>query len=165
MNTLIIIRHAIAEERSIGLVDATRALTADGTEKMKLAACGLQRIQPELDLLVSSSLTRAIQTADLVAACYQGVARKESDLLSPGMDLAKTVHWLDNKAKAESIGIVGHEPDLGALAGWLISGTEDDYIPLKKGSACRIDFPGIPDAGNCILRWFLTPKQLRMIGA
>jgi phosphohistidine phosphatase SixA len=56
---------------------------------------------------------------------------------------------------------VGHEPNLGELAARLIGARA--AMPFKKGGICRIDFEVLPPKGVGQLRWFVTPKMLRLI--
>ena len=58
-----------------------------------------------------------------------------------------------------SLALVGHEPDLGELAAWLIGAKEP--LPFRKGGICLIEAPVLPPGRNCALVWFATPKMLR----
>ena len=60
------------------------------------------------------------------------------------------------------VALVGHEPNLGELAGQLIGARTP--LEFKKGGICRIDFDMLPPKGGGMLRWFLTPKMLRKLG-
>jgi len=69
---LLVVRHGIAEGRKASARtnrdDAARRLTTDGRRKMKNGALGLRQLVPEVDLLASSPLRRAADTADIIAA-------------------------------------------------------------------------------------------------
>jgi phosphohistidine phosphatase len=62
-----------------------------------------------------------------------------------------------------TIALVGHEPDLGELATWLLSGRLDNWMPLKKGGTCLLEFIDEVEAGEAELCWLLKPKQLRQL--
>ena len=64
---LYLMRHGIATEPSPGTSDAERALTAEGVRKTARVAVGLQMIDAKPDLILSSPLVRAEETARLVA--------------------------------------------------------------------------------------------------
>jgi len=64
----------------------------------------------------------------------------------------------------ESIALVGHEPDLGELAGLIISGEDQVALPLRKGGVCCINITETVPTFKGTLVWLLTPKQLRIIG-
>jgi len=58
----------------------------------------------------------------------------------------------------------GHEPHLGMVASVLLSGRASASFPLKKAGACLIELSTPAKPGQGILRWWLTPSQLRAIG-
>ena len=86
---LFFLRHGIAEDQpSKGNRDADRALTKEGIVSMQLSARGMVRIGLQLDHLVSSPLTRAIQTAEIVGKALVLRPRVEA-ALAPGFDIAQ----------------------------------------------------------------------------
>ena len=84
---LLLVRHAIAEDRrefeATGRDDALRPLTAEGREKMREAALGLRTVVPSIDVLATSPLVRAADTAGIIARCYQGLATTTLEELRP----------------------------------------------------------------------------------
>ena len=164
---LLVIRHAIAEERAdfarTGEPDDHRPLTDDGRRKMTLAARGLRRVLPAIDVLAASPLVRAAQTAAIVADTY-GISRTTTlEELVPEANPAALLPWLRDQHRARTLGVVGHEPHLGELISFLLSGQPSSFIALKKGSASLLSFGGKPDAGAATLQWLLTPAQLRRL--
>lgn len=167
---LLLIRHAIAMEREdfapTGLPDSERPLTDEGRSRMVECAAGLARQVESLALLASSPYVRARQTADVVAAAYPGVTRAETPVLTPDETPLNFARWLaafTDRPEAGAVAAVGHEPHLGELASWLI-GSDGDGIAFKKGGASLIEIDGVPRAGSGVLRWLLTPGQLRRMG-
>src|SRR4051812_3600232 len=84
---LLLIRHGIAEDREAfakkGEDDFLRPLTPAGKRKMKEGAKGLRKLFPKLDLIATSPLKRAVQTATIVYDAYGGKPQfVELDLLS-----------------------------------------------------------------------------------
>ena len=59
---------------------------------------------------------------------------------------------------------VGHEPQLGMAASMLLSGRASASFPLKKAGACLIELSIPAKPGRGVLRWWLTPSQLRAMG-
>jgi phosphohistidine phosphatase SixA len=59
--------------------------------------------------------------------------------------------------------MVGHEPDLGLLIGWLVAGSPNAPLSLRKGGAALLRFADAPGPGLAELRWFAPPKILRML--
>ena len=163
MTELYLIRHGIAEERGAKWPDdAKRPLTEDGIARLRKIARSLARLGVTVDMIVTSPLVRARQTAEIVAAGldpHPHIATAES--LAPGGTFAQVMSDLEKHAKRSRIALVGHEPGIGELAARFI-GTRH-AIPFKKGAVCRIDIEGVPPAGPGELRWFLTPKLMRMI--
>jgi phosphohistidine phosphatase len=163
---LLLIRHAIAEEREdfarTGKDDHERPLTDEGRKKMKQAARGLRGLMPKIDLLATSPLTRAAQTAAIVDSVYGGLREVEIEELSPDTPAKDFLRWL-RKQKAGTVAAVGHEPSLGLILSWLLTGSERRIFAFRKGGACLVDFPDGIAAGKAILLWALTPAQLRQL--
>jgi len=165
MTTLLLIRHAIAEEREIaaaaGIPDEQRALTAKGEKRMRQVAAALAGFVPELTLVATSPLRRAVQTAEIVAAACGKVPVVQTPALSPGADPEAVAQFLQARRLAGPCALVGHEPDLGQWLGWALCGTSCACAQFKKGGAALLTFPGLPTAGQGELLWLLTPAQLR----
>ena len=165
---LILIRHARAEDLDSKKksADALRPLTPDGKRKMKSAAKGLHRLQPGIDVLATSPLKRAMQTAEiLVTACAGKLKVIELDLLSGGHPPTALIAWIkDQNPDAATVAIVGHEPDLSRWAGFFVTGKEKSIVTMKKGAACIIDFPHAPAAGMGVLAGLHQSADLRKIG-
>lgn len=166
---VLIIRHAPAEDREdfaqSRQSDDLRPLTNKGKNKMRQNVKGLQSIVPKIDRIAESPLIRAQQTAGLLASVYPNVVRETLSALAPDGSESKVLAYLQKYANTTgTIALVGHEPDLGELATWLLSGEIDTWMPLKKGSACLLEFLDDVEAGEAELCWMLTPKQLRQLG-
>ncbi len=159
---LYLIRHGVTEERGDKWPDDTkRPLTADGIARMKKAARGLERLGVTLDVILSSPLVRARQTAESLSARLQGHPPiVNSEALAPGGTFAALVADLEKQARKTRIALVGHEPAMGELAARLIGSRR--AIELKKGAVVRIDVDAIPPNGGD-LRWLLPSSVLRAI--
>jgi phosphohistidine phosphatase len=151
----------VAEERGDDWPDdAKRPLSEDGASRMRKNARGLDRLGVTLDVIVTSPLVRAKQTAEIVAAALNPkppIVTSES--LSPGGTYQAVTADLEKQAKRTRIAIVGHEPGIGELAARLIGSRHS--IGFKKGAVCRIDVDSLPPSGPGDLMWFATPKILR----
>jgi phosphohistidine phosphatase len=158
-----LIRHAIAEQRGDAWPDdAKRPLTANGAARMKKAARGLARLQVTLDLVLTSPLVRARQTAEIVAGAFDPhPAIVNTDALAPGGSYGALVADLEKHVRKAHLALVGHEPSIGELAARLIGSRHP--VEFKKGTICRVDLDEIPPSGPGNLRWLLTPKILRSI--
>ena len=165
---LVIIRHAIAEDPKVfaetGRPDDQRPLTDEGVERMKRGVRGLKSLVPEVSLIATSPYVRAVETAKLVAAAYKGVRTVIIHELVPTESGEAFAAWLRPQKGVPVVAIVGHEPHLSSLAGWLIAGEMRSVIDLKKGGAVLLDFVGAPGAGTAVLQWAMPPRQLRQLG-
>lgn len=145
--------------------DARRPLTERGTRKMHDVAEGLLSLVAAIDVLAASPLVRAQQTAGIVAEVYGGLPVLTEQSLAPEGDLPDVVRWLRRHSSANLIAVVGHEPNLGVLVTWLMSGLEVSRITMRKGGACLLEFSARPAAGGATMQWALTPSQLRRMRA
>jgi phosphohistidine phosphatase len=124
---------------------------------------GLGWMGVTLDEIYTSPLTRARQTAEILAAHLPGAPPvKIFEELTPGRDVAGVRAELARRVKRLRVALVGHEPDLGALAA-VLSGASRP-IPFKKGGVCRIDLDGLASARPGAVIWVLPPKILRKAG-
>ncbi len=158
-----LVRHGIAEERSLERPDGERALTAEGVRKMRQAVDGLRRLDVQSRAIWSSPLCRARETASLLAA---GLGIESSFIcaaLTPESDQTVLVTAL--QTAPDPLMLVGHQPDLGLLASRLLTGHPSAVdLPFKKGGVACITWQGHELVGSGQLEWFLTPAQLRLIG-
>ncbi|MDH4065563.1 MAG: phosphohistidine phosphatase SixA [Acidobacteriota bacterium] len=161
---LYLVRHAIAAERGPKYPDdRLRPLTADGVKRFKEAVRGLAVIGVELDVILTSPLTRAEETATLLAAgLKRRVPVEPVAALAPGGRFAAVVEAVGKQArKHRRIALVGHEPDLGELVSrWLGA---RGHVEFRKGAVCAIDVDGATLAGPGTLRWLLPPRVLRRL--
>jgi phosphohistidine phosphatase len=164
--TLYLVRHGIAQEAPAGMSDADRALTADGARKMTRIAAGLRRLGVAPDVVLASPLRRAEETASLLAAALAPDRPVEIyPALAPGHAAAELVRGLQAYRQARRIVLVGHQPDMGQLASFVVSGsTSIAAMPFKKGGVAAIRVASLSRHPSGVLEWFLTPKQLRLIG-
>ena len=160
---LYFVRHGLAEERGDAWPDDTkRPLTEEGMARLRKAVRGLAGMGVSIDVVLTSPLVRARQTADIVAG---GLEPRPSivniDSLAPAGSYAAVLADLEKHSRKTRIALVGHEPMLGELAARLIGSRHP--IEFKKGGVCRIDVETLPPAGPGDLRWLLTPKILRAL--
>jgi len=164
---LLVVRHAIAQDAAEYARehpdDAGRPLTPEGKKKMKRVALGLRALVPDLQLLATSPLTRAVQTAEILAAAYD-LKPVVVPTLAPAQSAADVTHWLAGERRHENVAIVGHEPGLSRAVSWLLAGSERPFVEIKKGAALLLAFPDAVEAAGATLLWSLTPSQLRGLG-
>ena len=120
----------------------------------------LHRLVPAIDVIASSPLIRARETAQILCGRYDDIPIVDLTSLSPGGSERELLGWMREQREDATIVLVGHEPDLGLLASWLLTGKKSAFTPLRKGAACLIRFAETPVAGSGVLEWMLTPKLL-----
>lgn len=160
---LLVIRHAIAADPADHRDDAARPLTPEGKKKMRLIARGLRSCVPAIEVLATSPLTRAVETAEIVSTAYDGIAPVVVPVLAPGHPAAAVAQWLESERRRDVVAVVGHEPGLSQLVSWFLAGTERSFIEIKKGAVCLLSLPGGIGAGSATLVWALAPSQLRKL--
>jgi len=162
---LYILRHAIAVARGTPEYegrDDERPLTDDGIKKMEAAAEGMKEIGLTFDRIYTSPILRARHTAEIVADELKAKKILEhADELGNDFSCDAALELIRRAGADEKILLVGHQPDLGELAQFLLLGRFGLHISLKKGALMRIDFDGEVVPGEGTLMWLLEPGHLR----
>ena len=141
-----LIRHGIAAERGTYTDDEKRPLVEQGRYKTKKAAEHLLSTKLRFDLILTSPLVRAYQTAEIL---QQVGLSKKMDTFSPLKPHGGIEQWLSwlQQWQAEhpegKLALVGHQPDLGNWAEMLIWGTVKGQIIVKKSGIVGLKLPGI----------------------
>jgi len=155
---LLIVRHATAEDGGPRLRDWDRALTDDGRAEALLVSTTLHLLGTVPDVVLSSPLVRARQTAEIVAG-ELGMDVTLAEELQAGDATLEHVQRLLVRHTVDTAMLVGHEPDLSSLAARLINADERGML-LKKGGLIRVDVEGRVQAGRGRLVWLLTPRVM-----
>lgn len=160
-------RHGIAVPRSSTAIrsDHGRRLTQKGAKKIRRAAKGLGHLKISFDLILTSPLPRARQTAQIVAEAFDLEEKLEqmSELRPEGTPQA-LLAGLTPYRKLKRILLVGHQPLLGKAASFLLADGKEIRINLKKGGVCLIELEELRAGGPALLHWLLNPGQLRLLG-
>jgi phosphohistidine phosphatase len=161
-----LVRHGIAGPAPAGMSDNDRALTPDGKRSMQRIAAGLKRLGVAPDVVLSSPLRRAEETAAVVTNTLARQLHVEIyPLLAPGHEAVEVLKGLRPHRAARELVLVGHQPDLGLLASHLLTQSSNLVpLPFKKGAVAAIQVAAIPPRAPGVLMWFMTPKQLRAVG-
>lgn len=164
MSQLLVIRHGIAgdadEFAATGRSDDERPLTEKGSREMKHVGAGLRALVKKIDLLTTSPLVRARQTAVIVAGAFDMAVGEVTEVLRPTASLETFADWAGATSPSGMLAIVGHDPHLSRLVTWLVSGIDAPRIALKKGGACLLEFDATPAPSAGTLLWLLRPAQL-----
>src|SRR6202051_3645758 len=150
---LLIVRHAIAFERDRRRWrdDGARPLSPAGIRQSRKAAAGLKELGKAPDLLLTSPLVRARQTAQILTAVAGWPQAEEAPELSPGGAPLAVLTLLGQK-HGKVVAVVGHEPGLGALLTVCLLGDDGAMaIEMKKNAVACVSFDGSPRAGRAVL--------------
>jgi phosphohistidine phosphatase len=164
---IFILRHGIAVERDEwhSKNDADRPLTAKGKNQLRKNSGALEKMQLDFDLILSSPLLRAKQTAEIVAAKLKLKKwLKFSDALASDGDMKNLIKQLNElKPPPENLLLVGHEPYLSELISLLVSGDENMTMDFKKGGLCKLEVQKLRHGKCATFAWLLTPKQMKLM--
>lgn len=155
---VLFVRHATAEDGGASLRDWDRALTDEGRAEAPLISNALHVLELQPDVVLSSPLVRAHQTAEIVAPAL-GCTVTFADELQPGNGTVDNLQQLLVRHTADTVMLVGHEPDLSSLAARLCNADERGIL-LKKAGLIRVDIEGRVRAGRGRLVWLLTPRVM-----
>jgi len=151
------LRHGIAEDaQNWKGGDASRPLTAEGRDRMAREAKTIAKLDLGLDIILTSPLVRARETAEIVADRLNLRDKlREDSRLAEGFGAGQLAAILHDHAD-QTLMLVGHEPDMSATVGRLTGGAK---IDLKKGGLACIELHDRSSMQGELL-WLVTPKIL-----
>ena len=163
---LYLLRHGDAGERGDPQFtnDDERPLSPKGAQRTKLLAHTLRTWEVSFDVLWSSPLVRARQTAKIIEHGLRLHGRLEfTHHLAPGGDMEKLVAQLNAFRPApESVLLVGHEPFLSEFISLLCTGGPQLTLGFKKGALCRLAVEKLSGSRCASLDWLLPPRLQRV---
>ena len=154
-----VMRHAEAVEESDSLKDEWRYLTENGRSSAEKVSSAIAKIGRKARLTITSPLTRAVQTAEIVTE-KAGIKKMvvASELLLPGAGIDALVTHLKNCKDDKRVMLVGHEPQLGSLVAILL-GHGDEQISLKKGACVALELDPDKAEPARFLRYLVPGKK------
>ena len=157
---LYFLRHGIAVDREEWKGnDFDRPLTDEGRERMAREAKTIAKLDLGLDVIITSPLLRAKETAKIVAERLKMEDELiEDERLGPDFDATRLSAILQERAIADAIMLVGHDPSMTEMVGQLAGGAR---IDLKKGGLACVDVRE-PASLNGQLVCLVTPKILAL---
>jgi phosphohistidine phosphatase len=158
---LYLIRHADAVPFSeFRGTDEERPLTDRGHHEARRLGEVLKIRQIFIDRIITSTLVRAIQTAQEIIPIL-GLTPEQVGVnkeLSPGGKVRKLAKHL-NELKEKSIALVGHMPDISVFAAWMI-GSKKANLQFEKSGIAFIQIDDEVEKGGGSLNWLLTPEWM-----
>lgn len=161
---LYLIRHGIAADKADYDNDEERPLTEEGRKKTKNVAQQIRERKLHFDLILTSPLVRAGETAKILQDMGLCSQIEEFAHLAPDGNIQEWVSWLQQRRQTtndQSIALVGHQPDLGNWAELLIWGKAQEKLVLKKAGIIGLNLPETETPLNQSQLFLLTsPKWL-----
>lgn len=162
---LYLIRHGIAADRDAYPNDEERPLTDKGHQKTTKVAQQLRDRGLRFDLILTSPLVRAKETATILKEAGLASQVEEFAALAPDGNIQALVDWLKKRRQKspgdKCLALVGHQPDLGNWAETLVWGEARNKLLLKKAGAIGLKSPDTkPPIGQSELFLLLSPKWL-----
>ena len=155
-------RHGIAEELKANQVDSNRRLTPKGKKKTTLIAERLQQVGLGFDVILTSPLVRAQETAQILLAQGLSPHLEIFSPLAPGSNILEGFQSLSETYENRSgrcLALVGHQPDLDNWAATLVYGRVQEKLVVKKAGVIEVRLPQLnaePGEGHLFL---LTPPR------
>lgn len=156
-----LIRHGIAADPTEYSNDSDRPLTKEGKQKTERVAKNFFKLGLRFELILTSPLLRARQTAEILQNFSLSDRLEEFAALAPGGDIQEWLHWLLEKRynnSEGSIALVGHQPDLGNWAEILVWGSSTQKLVVKKTGTIGVRLPQENPVGNSELFLLTSPK-------
>ncbi len=146
---LVFLRHGVAADREEWKGDeADRPLTAEGADRTKDVVRGLRTLKVRPDVILSSPLLRARETAEIAKKGLITDAKVElADELTPAASPDWLIGRLADLADKPVVLCVGHEPHISTTISAMVSGKTAAAFEVKKAGACCIRFTGAPKTG------------------
>jgi phosphohistidine phosphatase len=157
---LCLVRHAAAIDRTVDIPEEMRYLVPEGRALFRKTARTMLKRGLEPNLILSSPLVRAVQTAEILAESleYNGPLVVTNEL-SPGLDLAGLERILQYYKPVGELVLVGHEPDLGNIAAALM-GLQEGF-DFKKGAAVMMKINPDKLQAKAGFKWQAVGKKLK----
>jgi phosphohistidine phosphatase len=159
---LYFLRHASAgQSLSNPKKDEKRGLDKDGIEQCGYIGRALAALGVQAEIILSSPLKRALQTASLVGneMGHEGKLVTENTLKPQG-SFSDFQKMLEKYARQDSVMVVGHNPNLREFLGRIIGDNGcEAVVDLKKGAVAKVEMRR--SSGS--LSWCITPRILRTL--
>jgi phosphohistidine phosphatase len=150
---LYFLRHGEADWPDWTRRDDERPLTDFGKKEVRQLAKFLNRLKVKPDLIVTSPLPRASQTAEIAAEQLKAKLRRD-EALEPGFGISELRTVLE-RHRSKVLMLVGHEPDFTSV----ISALTGAFLKLSKAGVALVDFD--PEVEKGKLLWLFPPKFAR----
>jgi phosphohistidine phosphatase len=150
---LFFLRHGEADWPHWTRPDDERPLTDFGKKEVRQVAKFLNRLKVKPDLIVTSPLPRALQTAEIAAEQLKTKLRRD-EALEPGFGMNE-LRTVLKRHRSKVLMLVGHEPDFTSV----VSALTGASLKLSKAGVALLDID--PESEEGKLLWLFPPKLAR----
>jgi len=150
---LYFLRHGEADWPHWTRSDDERPLTDFGKKEARQVAKFLGSLKVKPNLILTSPLPRASQTAEVAAEQLKTKLRQD-EALEPGFGIDE-LRTLLKRHGSKVLMLVGHEPDFTSV----ISALTGASLKLSKAGVALVDFDPETEKGR--LLWLFPPKVAR----
>ncbi len=150
--TLYFLRHGDANAAVAGDDDA-RQLSDEGRAALRSAGRLWRRLNLRPDVVITSPLPRARETAELARDAIGG-SLEVDDRLRPGASWGDFARAMADHPDARRVMFVGHEPD---LSGAIVTLSGASSVRMRKGGLACLEFYGTPEPGGAEIAWLIDP--------
>jgi phosphohistidine phosphatase len=165
--TVLVLRHGLAGQhgdlKKIGRPDSERPLTEQGVKEVKKVVHDVGRIVDSIDVVLSSSFTRARETADILAEEFQVTRVLELRELKPHVAPSRLMRALQKMGRSRTVAVVGHEPHLSRFISFALTGSSRPFFDIKKAGFAILEFQSRVDKKQAQVKCFIQPAQLKKI--
>lgn len=153
------LRHGDAEDKKEEGKDEDRPLTSKGAAVIRDVCRKLKGRLKALDLIITSPMLRARQTADIAANVFKcGDKIKNTDNLLPAAPPSTLLEELASYKEAGSLLLVGHQPQLGECIAYL-TGARPEETGLKKGGCALVSTDALKASGGRLI-WLKSAAEI-----
>jgi len=160
---LYIVRHA--EALPVGGIitrDADRKLSPRGEEDAALMGRALAHLDPNLEIIVTSPLRRAIETGEIMGEeISDHPIMRVTGHLAPGLSANALLRELIALSAGSSIVAIGHQPDMSSFISHLIANNQEASVAMSTGAVAKLVLEG--SRPQAYLSWLLTPDAAKVM--
>ncbi len=153
---LYFLRHGQANWEHWEKPDDERPLTKKGRKEVEMVGDALRELKVRPDVILTSPLPRASETARIVSAKLE-IEYTTEPQLAPGFDLDAMKQMVAEQSDRDVM-FVGHEPDFSRVIAALTGG----YVKMAKAGLARVDVENVLDLHGELV-WLVPPKVMKEI--